>query len=84
MTADGTLAVACTESISLRVGDTTLTIDQTSISMSAGGASIVLAAGGATISPEAIIGGIPFTPHIHGGVLPGPLFTTQPVGGGAP
>lgn len=82
--AEGAMAVTCTESITLTVGDTTLTIDPSSITLQAGGATLVLDSSGATITPEATIGGIAFTPHIHGGVLPGPLFTTQPVGGGAP
>ena len=76
---DGGLGITCTESITLTVGGSSIEITPDSIKLSAGGGTLTLDSSGATIDPEATIGGIPFTPHKHGGVMIGAMNTTGPV-----
>ena len=75
---DGALEVTCADKITLTVGSSSITVMPDSIALSAGGATLTLAGGVATIDQDAVIGGISFIAHKHGGVLPGPLFTLPP------
>ena len=76
-----TLATA--KQISLAVGSSVLTISPDRIELVAGGATVTLAGGVVTIDGDAIIGGISFKGHVHPGVMPGPMLTAPPQGGGA-
>jgi phage baseplate assembly protein V len=75
----GHLHIEAAEGITLRVGDSVLSIDRQGIRLSAAGGSAVVDGRGLSGAPDVTTGSISLLRHRHGGVEPGRSATQEPL-----
>lgn len=72
------LTIYCDRGITFRVRDSVINITEESITMQAGGGTLVVDANGVTGAPDVIAGAISLIKHLHGNVKSGAERTGRP------